>query len=77
MAKKIEHELIPEHAKISDKEKKELLDKYHISENELPVILSKDAAIAHLDVKPGDIIKVTRNSATAGESIFYRVVKLE
>jgi DNA-directed RNA polymerase subunit H len=77
MTKKIEHLLIPEHTKISEKEKKELLERYQISEHELPAILLKDPAIAHLNAKPGDVIMITRKSPTAGESVFYRVVKLE
>ncbi|MEM0230721.1 MAG: DNA-directed RNA polymerase subunit H [Candidatus Woesearchaeota archaeon] len=77
MSKKIEHVLVPEHEKLSEGEKKALLEKYGITENEMPVILARDPAIAHLNAKPGDIIKITRKSQIAGESIFYRVVKLE
>ncbi|MEA2037135.1 MAG: DNA-directed RNA polymerase subunit H [Nanoarchaeota archaeon] len=68
------HILVPEHTKLNEKEKKELLNKYKISLKELPKIGKKDAAISHLDVKEGDVIKVTRNSPTAGEAIFYRGV---
>ncbi|MCX6710050.1 MAG: DNA-directed RNA polymerase subunit H [Candidatus Woesearchaeota archaeon] len=77
MAKKIEHNLVPEHIKLSESEKQEILKKYNITENELPKILKSDAAIAHLDVKDSDVIKILRKSPTAGESIFYRVVKFE
>jgi len=68
------HVLVPEHTKLSDKEKKELLERYHISLKELPKIKKKDPAIAHLSIKEGDVIKITRKSNTAGESIFYRGV---
>ncbi len=69
-----EHALVPEHSKLNDKEKKDLLEKYHISLKELPKISKKDPAIANLNVKEGDVIKITRKSQTAGEAIFYRGV---
>jgi len=68
------HVLIPKHAKLGEKEKKELLETYNITLKELPKIMKDDPAIAHLDVKPGDIIKIIRDSPTAGKSVFYRVV---
>ncbi len=73
----IKHILIPEHIKLSEKEKKELLERYHITTNELPKIMRSDPAIAHLKVKPGDVIKIIRKSPTAGKSIYYRVVSNE
>jgi len=68
------HILIPKHTKLGEKEKKDLLKKYNISLKELPKILKDDPAIASLNVKPGDVIKVIRKSPTAGEAIFYRGV---
>ena len=68
------HNLVPEHSKLNDKEKKELLDKYHISLKELPKINKKDPSIQHLNPKEGEVIKITRKSKTAGEAIFFRGV---
>ena len=68
------HILTPKHLKIGEKEKAQVLDKYHVSSKEMPKILKTDSAIKGLDPKPGDMIKIIRKSATAGESIFYRVV---
>ncbi len=68
------HFLVPEHSKLNDKEKKELLERYHISLKELPKISKKDSAITFLNPKEGDVIKVTRKSKTAQEAIFYRGV---
>jgi len=68
------HVLVPKHEKASEKEKNELLEKYNVSLKQLPRISKKDPAIAHLDVEPGDVIRITRKSPTSGISIFYRVV---
>ena len=72
--KALSHLLVPKHSKLKDKEKKELLEKYDINERNLPRILSKDPAIAHLSAESGDVIKIIRKSPTAGETVFYRVV---
>ena len=76
MAKKeaIKHVLIPKHKKVSEKEKKDILDKYGITLNELPAIHKSDPALADLDLEPGDVIKIERDSPTAGKTIFYRGV---
>ena len=69
-----DHKLVPKHSKLSEAETKKLLEAYEITIKELPKILKKDPALAHLTVKPGDVIKITRDSATAGEAFFYRCV---
>ncbi len=68
------HILTPKHHKLGEKEKAQLLEKYHVTSKELPKILKTDSAIKELDAKLGDIIKIIRKSPTAGESSFYRVV---
>ena len=68
------HVLTPKHSKISEKEKNLLFEKYNVTSKEIPKIMVTDAAIKELDPKPGDVIKITRQSATAGESIYYRVI---
>ena len=65
---------MPKHVKISAKEKEELFKKYNITANELPKIKKTDSAIADLDAKAGDIIKVIRKSPTADEALFYRCI---
>ncbi|MGB6628883.1 MAG: DNA-directed RNA polymerase subunit H, partial [Nitrososphaeraceae archaeon] len=42
--------------------------------SQLPYIMITDKGIEDLDVRPGDIIKITRKSPTAGESVYYRYV---
>jgi len=68
------HTLVPKHTILSEKEKKTLFEKYNISLNELPKILTTDAMAKPLKAKHGDIIKIIRQSETAGESVYYRGV---
>ncbi len=70
----LEHFLVPEHIKLSEKEKEDLFKIYKITIKELPKIYVDDPAIRHLDVKANDIIKIIRKSPTAGQSVFYRGV---
>jgi DNA-directed RNA polymerase subunit H len=68
------HELVPKHEILSEEEKTKLLKKYGITIKELPRILASDPAIKSLNPKIGDVVKITRKSKTAGESVYYRVV---
>jgi DNA-directed RNA polymerase subunit H (RpoH/RPB5) len=68
------HELVPKHEILNENEKKELLQKYGITLRQLPRILITDAMVKILNAKIGDVIKITRNSPTAGETVYYRVV---
>ncbi len=70
----VDHVLIPKHEKLSEKEKKELFERYKFTGGELPIIGLDDPSIDHLDVKKGDVVRITRPSATAGTSMFYREV---
>jgi DNA-directed RNA polymerase subunit H len=74
MSEAAKHELIPKHQKINDSEKEQLLEKYGIDVNDLPKIFIKDPAIADLGVKSGDVVKIIRESKTAGTTTYYRVV---
>lgn len=68
------HLLVPKHSKISEVEQKKLLEKYSITTRLLPKILKSDPAIAKLGAKVGEIIKIERDSKTAGKIYYYRVV---
>ena len=70
----IKHILMPEHTKLSEKEKESFLKQYNVSEAQLPRILMSDPAIASLGCQLGDVVKIIRKGNTSGESIFYRVV---
>ena len=70
----LKHELVPEHVILEEKEKKELLEKLKITTINLPKILTNDPVVKTIGAKEGDVLKIIRKSATAGISIYYRVV---
>lgn len=68
------HVYVPKHEIMNKKDAEDVLTKFNCKPTELPLIFVNDPAILGLGVKPGDMIKITRKSATAGESIYYRYV---
>lgn len=69
-----EHELVPKHEILTSSEKEELLAKYRVKPYQLPRILTSDPAAKAIGAKPGDIIRILRDSPTAGKHIAYRYV---
>jgi len=68
------HEMVSRHEVLTEEEKKALLEKMGVSEKNLPKILDTDPAVKKISAKPGDVIRITRKSQTAGESVYYRIV---
>ena len=69
-----DHVYVPKHEIMDLKESKKVLEEFNCQPTELPLIFVTDPAILGLGVKPGDMIKITRKSGTAGESTYYRYV---
>jgi DNA-directed RNA polymerase subunit H len=69
-----DHIYVPKHEIMTKQDGEEILKKYNCKPTELPLIFATDPAILGLGVKPGDMIKITRTSSTAGESLYYRYV---
>jgi DNA-directed RNA polymerase subunit H len=69
-----EHNLVPKHEILEEKEKKEVLALYKIQPYQMPQIRSTDPAVKAIGARPGDVLKIIRKSATAGEHIAYRYV---
>ncbi len=71
----LDQELVPKHTILSDAEKQEVIEKFKIKRlNQFPTILHSDPVIQLIEANPGDLIKIARNSETAKESIYYRLV---
>jgi len=69
-----DHVYVPKHEIMSKKDAEQVLKDFNCNPTELPFIFVTDPAILGLGVKPGDMIKITRKSGTAGESFYYRYV---
>ena len=56
------------------KKKPQLLAQFKVKPYQMPQIKSGDPAVKVIGAKPGDILKITRKSSTAGEHVTYRYV---
>ena len=68
------HVLVPKHEMLNAKDKAAVLKKYNITVEQLPKILNDDAAVKVFGAKVGDVVKITRESVTAGVSIYFRTI---
>ncbi|MCD6479747.1 DNA-directed RNA polymerase subunit H [Candidatus Bathyarchaeota archaeon] len=69
-----QHELVPIHEILSEEEKREVLERYHVKPYQLPWMKASDPVAIILGAEPGDIIRIRSRSETAGEYISYRYV---
>lgn len=70
----LEHELVPQHVILSEKEVKKVLETYAIEKEQLPKIFNTDPVIKEIGAKPGQVVKIIRKSKIAGEAVIYRLV---
>lgn len=70
----LNHQLVPKHEILPFKEKRKVLKRFKIENEKLPKILASDPVVKTINAKPGDVLKITRKSSTAGESVYYRIV---
>jgi len=69
-----EHHLVPKHEILSSDETQKLFSQFGIDVDKLPQISQEDPMSQELGAKVGDIIRITRNSPVAGETLYYRRV---
>ncbi len=68
------HHLIPKHELLVRAEADEILKNFHASPGQFPYLLVTDPVAKEIGAKPGDFVKITRSSETAGQSVYYRYV---
>jgi DNA-directed RNA polymerase subunit H (RpoH/RPB5) len=69
----VNHRDVPHHEVIDENDKKELLVKYNIKQENLPIILRDDAMARYLGLRPGEIVRILRPSPTSGTYVSYRI----
>ena len=69
-----DHFLVPKHEIVPKEKAADLLKQFGLNVDKLPQILLEDPIIQEIGAKRGDLIKLTRKSHTAGESVYFRVV---
>ncbi|MFH1094952.1 MAG: DNA-directed RNA polymerase subunit RpoH/Rpb5 C-terminal domain-containing protein [Candidatus Micrarchaeota archaeon] len=74
-AENLPHYLRPEHVIISDEEKKKVLEKFNISEAQLPKIKRADPALVGLEATAGDLVRIKRKDLSGDYEYYRRVVE--
>ena len=69
-----DHEFVSKHELLTQKEKEQFLEEYKVQAYQLPRINSFDPAVIAVGGNPGDIVRVIRNSKTAGKYVAYRYI---
>lgn len=70
----LNHEIVPLHEILPEEEVAPLLEKYQIVKEQLPKVRSNDPAVKVVAAKPGQVVRITRASPTAGRFTAYRLV---
>ena len=69
----VSHSYVPKHEIATDSELEELLAKFQITVDELPLMKSDDVMAKALGAKPGQVVKITRKLKKSGaEDVFLR-----
>ena len=68
------HFLIPKHELLTREEAEQVKGRFNATSSQFPYIQSTDSIAKEVGAKPGDFVRITRKSETAGTSIYYRYV---
>ncbi len=66
--------MIPKHELLTKEESSQVIARFNGSTSQFPYIQATDAIAKEVGAKPGDMVRITRRSETAGTSTYYRYV---
>ena len=66
--------MIPKHELLTKEEATQVIARFNGSPSQFPYIQSTDSIAKEIGARPGDLVRITRTSETAGTSIYYRYV---
>ncbi|WP_296805192.1 DNA-directed RNA polymerase subunit H [uncultured Methanobrevibacter sp.] len=70
-----DHMLVPTHEIMTEEEIADEFGDVEYDFKDLPKIKSDDPVVKAIEAKPGDILRITRESQTAGVFVTYRIVE--
>jgi DNA-directed RNA polymerase subunit H (RpoH/RPB5) len=70
----VDYCLVPKYQILTPKERDEFYETYNLTKRNSPKILTSDPVAKYYNVKPGDILRISRPSITSGISPSYRLV---
>ena len=70
-----DHMLVPKHEIMSEKDISVEFSDVDYDFKNLPKIKSKDPVVKEIGAESGDVLRITRESQTAGTFVTYRIVE--
>ena len=70
-----EHMLVPKHEIMTEEEISEEFSDVDYDFKDLPKIKANDPVVEAIGAEPGNVLRITRESQTAGVFVTYRIVE--
>ena len=70
----LKHAMVPDHKIMSEEEVSALLTTYNITTEQLPKVFHDDPAVKTIGAEADSVIRIIRESHTAGRAESYRLV---